>query len=235
MGRQLSVSISHVIKIMSEKSKIVGVREGPRRMCDVSRRRGSCEGWDALGLDDGAGDISEVRLLGLGGRPVVGASAEEGLEVHALEDGVGGGAHGDASEVDDRLAVDVQRDLAVVLAGVVERDVLRDGDPLARGERVRAAADADAVLRVADGALDFELGLLVRGREREVGVDLALAFRAPHETRVEAVTAVILTSARAAERGRSNTANYTIKAITIVRNLKFRRNSMTGRIEGRQE
>ena len=86
MGRQLSVSISHVIKIMSEKSKIVGVHEGPRRMCDVSRRTGSCEGWVALGLDDGAGDISEVRLLGLGGCPVVGASAEEGLEVHALHD-----------------------------------------------------------------------------------------------------------------------------------------------------
>lgn len=127
--------------------------------------------------------------------------------MHALEYRLLRRAHGDAIECDRRLAVDEQTDLAVALADVIELHALEDGDPFARCERVGTASDRDTEFRVSDSAGDGELNFLVRGRQGEVRVHLALAGFAPHQAGIEALVTIVLAAAGATERGRTDPAD----------------------------
>jgi len=146
--------------------------------------------------NDGSREVLEVGALGFGGGPLLGMTTKEGLDLSTTDQALGARAEREAGNLDHRLAIGVDLDLAVLLANVIELDTLGDLGPLAGGPLVRAAADRGAVDVVRD-RLGYDLGegLGIGIDLGKVRVELSLAVLAPHETSGPAVRVMTSTAA----------------------------------------
>lgn len=114
-----------------------------------------------------------------------GTPTKEGLHLNSTVSSCVAVAQDNVLDVDDTLAIDKQLHLAICLPDVVELDTLRHGGPLALGERECSPTDRCTVRGIAIGLWRNVAHMVVCVNVEtggEVGIDLALATRAPHET-----------------------------------------------------